>query len=198
MQPTANGGTGDNLLVTLRYGTSEEKLAARLGPTGLSHIHEVSIGGEHFRVLQTLESTQVPSPRPLWLENDPAVLGVPYGGNPGVRAWPRALGLPDLQRVRLPVRRCPAYRRSVWDAAMDALAAVHKLDAGLFGYLDRPDRGPNGLRQHVAYLREAFTDSPIWNRTGRSSALWTGWPPRRQPPSYRICLGGCLYGEYYL
>ena len=33
------------------------------------------------------------------------------------------------------------------------------------------------------------------NRTSRSSALWTGWRPRRQPPSARICLGGSCIGN---
>jgi len=159
VQPTANGGTGDNLLVTLRYGTSEGKLAARLGPTGLSHIHEVSIE-QHFRVLQTLESTPVPSPRPLWLENDPAVLGVPFMVMAFVSGRAPS-DFPIYNESGFLFDAAPAYRRAVWDAAMGALATVHRLDAGLFGYLDRPDRGPDGLRQHVAYLRDAFTDSPI-------------------------------------
>jgi aminoglycoside phosphotransferase (APT) family kinase protein len=159
VQPTANGGTGDNLLVTLRCGSSDEKIVARLAPTGLSHIHEVSVE-VHFRVLQTLEPTPVPSPRPLWLENDPDVLGVPFMVMAFVPGRAPS-DFPIYNESGFVFDATPAYRRVLWDAAMGALGKVHTVDSSLFSYLDRPDRGANGLQQHVSYLRESFAHSPI-------------------------------------
>jgi aminoglycoside phosphotransferase (APT) family kinase protein len=181
-QPTANGGTGDNLLVTLRYGASEKKIVARLAPIGLSHIHEVSIE-QHFRVLQTLESTPVPSPRPLWLENDPDVLGVPFMVMTFVPGRAPS-DFPIYNESGFLFDATPAYRRAVWDAAMDALATVHRLDAGLFGFLDRPDRGADGLAQHVAYLREAFTQSPI-REPNEQIERALDWAAATMPASHR-------------
>jgi aminoglycoside phosphotransferase (APT) family kinase protein len=158
-QPTANGGTGDNLLVTVRHRDGKDKLVVRLGPTGLSHIHEASIE-QHFRVLQTLQATPVPTPRPLWLESDPGVLGVPFMATefvPG-RVPP---DFPIYNESGFLFDADPAYRHRLWDAAMEVLCAVHRLDASRFAYLDRPDRGPDGLRQHIAYLREAFAQAPL-------------------------------------
>ena len=170
-QPTANGGTGDNLLVTLRHsagqegGAQEEKIVARLNAIGQSHIHEVSIV-QHFRVLQTLEPTPVPSPRPLWLETDPDVLGVPFMVMAFVPGRAPS-DFPLYNESGFVFDATVAKRRALWEAAMEAFAAVHRLDAGLFGYLDRPDRGADGLHQHVAYLREAFAHSPLPERNSQ-------------------------------
>jgi len=161
-QPTANGGTGDNLMVTLRDGAAEEKVVARLAPIGLSHIHEVSIE-QHYRVLETMDPTPVPSPRPLWLETDPAVLGVPFMVMAFVPGRVPS-DFPIYNESGFLFDASVEYRRAAWTWAVEALAAVHTLDAGPFAYLDRPDRGADGLRQHLAYLAEAFANAPIPER----------------------------------
>ncbi len=158
VQPTANGGTGDNLIVTVQHGTSTEKVVARLAPTGLSHIHEVSIE-THYRVLAALEPTPVPSPRPLWLETDESVLGVPFMVMSFV-AGRAPSDFPIYNQAGFLFDATPGYRQRLWEAAIEALAAVHRLDVGRFAFLDRPDRGSDGVTQHLAYLRAALADSP--------------------------------------
>jgi aminoglycoside phosphotransferase (APT) family kinase protein len=158
VQPTANGGTGDNLIVTVQDGTRIERVVARLDPTGLSHIHEVSIE-QHFRVLQALEPTPVPSPRPLWLETDASVLGVPFMVMSFVDGRAPS-DFPIYNEAGFLFEATPDYRRAIWEAALESLVDVHRLDIGAFAFLQRPDRGADGLAQHLAYLHEALADSP--------------------------------------
>lgn len=158
-QPAANGGTGDNLLVTVRHGDGHERLVVRLQPTQGSPIHEVSIE-LHFRVLRTLRDTPVPSPSPLWLETDAAVIGAPFLVMECVPGEAPS-DFPIYNEAGFVYEATPAQRHDLWSAGLEALCQVHRIPAGFFAYLDDPDRGANGLRQHIAYLRESYEHAPI-------------------------------------
>ncbi len=45
---------------------------------GNALLRELSDLGEQFRVLQCLDGTDLPAPKPFWYEADPAVLGAPF------------------------------------------------------------------------------------------------------------------------
>ena len=108
---------------------------------GNALLRDLSDLGEQFRVLQCLEATALPTPKPFWYEADPAVLGAPF-----------------LVMEKVP-GRCPnpwgregrefyqaaAERGTLPDSFTDALAVLHKLDwveAGL-GFLGAPAAGSN-------------------------------------------------------
>ena len=187
--PTENGGTGDNLLLTLREGAGEGRIVVRLDPFDLSHIHEVSIA-LHHRVLETLDPTPVPVPHPLWLETDSSVLGVPFMAMDFV-AGRAPSDFPLYNEAGFLFEATPQYQHRLWTNALDALVLVHRVDPEPFGYLDRPDRGADGLDQHIAYLREAFDQAPVREDVPALLAALT-WVERTRPP---LTCPGLAWGD---
>ncbi|MGH3491866.1 MAG: phosphotransferase family protein [Sciscionella sp.] len=189
--PTLNGGTGDNVILsyTPRPGAAPEKVVVRLGPTGDSHIFEVSIV-THFRVLQALHTTAVPSPTPLWLESDPAVLGVPFMVMDYVPGRAPS-DFPIYNSAGFLFDAPVEYRHRLWESALGALVAVHALDPEPFVFLDRPERGPDGLRQHLAYLHGAYETSPLFAPIAPLAAALE-WLDRTAPATPRT---GVSWGD---
>jgi len=110
---------------------------------------------QHFAILRALWPTDVPSPEPLWLETDEAVLGLPFmvmAQVPGQAPSDFPIYNESGFLADAPVE----YRRTAWRASIEALAKVATVDASRFAFLDRPDRGATGLDQHLGYIDEAF------------------------------------------
>ncbi|MEQ8233520.1 MAG: phosphotransferase family protein [Gammaproteobacteria bacterium] len=122
---------------------------------GNALLRELSDLGEQFRVLQCLEQTPLPTPKPYWYESDAGILGRPFlvmekvagecpnpWGREG-RAWYAA-----------------AAARGVLPASFtDTLATLHTLDwqaAGL-DFLGVPAAGTDFARREIAKWR-AFID----------------------------------------
>jgi aminoglycoside phosphotransferase (APT) family kinase protein len=119
------------------------------GGTLLRHLSDLSV---QFKVLQCLESTPIPTPKPYWFEDDPGVLGAPFlvmEKVPGVcpNPWGR-----DGRRFYE-----EAAARGVLPLSFtDTLAALHTLDweaAGL-SLLGVPAGGDDFARREVAKWRE--------------------------------------------
>lgn len=145
--------------------------------------------GEQFRVLQCLENTPLPTPKPYWYESDPAILGAPF-----------------LVMEKVP-GTCPspwgsAGRRFYAEAAMrgvlpesfsDTLATLHTLDwkaAGL-SFLGVPEPGKDFA------LREVRKWRGLIEASGREPdpilADLLGWLEANAPATDRVTL---VHGAY--
>ncbi len=115
----------------------------------LRHLSDL---GTQFRVLECLEQTALPTPKPYWYEDDPAILGAPFlvmekmpGECPS--PWGRA-GRAFYAEA--------AARGALPRSFTQALATLHTLDwraAGL-DFLGVPAGGGDFVRREIAKWRE--------------------------------------------
>jgi aminoglycoside phosphotransferase (APT) family kinase protein len=127
--PSETGFSSDTLLFDAEWtdgGPQRTRLVARLKPTGFTVFPAYDIARQ-FRVMRALGDTDVPVPRMRWLEEDPAVLGVPFfvmdrvdGRVPTDNPPYHTAGwVPEL---------APAERTALWWSGLEAMARVHRLD----------------------------------------------------------------------
>jgi aminoglycoside phosphotransferase (APT) family kinase protein len=106
---------------------------------------------------------QIPVPRVLGLELDPALLGAPFMVMEQLSGRIIAQS-PNYNRegwlAELPLEQ----RAAVWTRALEMLARIHRVDISQgFEFLDRPARGARGLPQYLHWVEEWYT----WARAGR-------------------------------
>jgi aminoglycoside phosphotransferase (APT) family kinase protein len=119
--------------------------------------------GREFEVLRGLAAhPAVPVPRVRWVERDPAVLGAPFfimDRVPGVVPS----GRPSVHSVGWLTTLTPGQRRTAWQSAIDALAALHDVPwQRSHAFLAAGDETP-GL---AAYLRD-LAEWYHWAARGR-------------------------------
>jgi aminoglycoside phosphotransferase (APT) family kinase protein len=118
---------------------------------GNALLRELSDLGRQFRVLQCLEPTPVPSPRPYFYEEDPAILDAPFLVMEKVSgACPSPWGR-DGRRFYAEA----AARGVLPDSFTDALVSLHTLDwrrAGL-EFLGVPEPGTDFVLTEIAKWR---------------------------------------------
>ena len=113
------GGGHANLTYLLRMGEHEWVLRRPpLGPT-LPTAHDMT---REYRVLTALAATDVPTPRPVVLCEDPAVIGVPF------YVMERQPGFVVRETLPPAIGDDMGKRRRVGAAAVEALAALHTVD----------------------------------------------------------------------
>ena len=166
--PSATGWSNETILFdgTWSDGTgppATHHLVARIAPQAYTVFLEANFESQ-FRVMQALaEHTDVPMPKMLWFEPDPAWFGSPFwimarvdGVVPGdsppyaTEGW-----LHDAS---------PEQQGQAWWNGIDAMAAVHRVDwrALDLEFLDDPARGAPGLEQQLQY----YTESLEWAEAG--------------------------------
>ena len=128
LEVTQFGGGHANLTYLLRLGDQEWVMRRPpLGPT-LPTAHDMA---REYRVLSALADTAVPSPRPVLLCEDAAVIGAPF------YLMERQRGLVIRDALPPELERCPERLSSVSMGAVDALAMLHSVDwqeIGLDGF----------------------------------------------------------------
>jgi aminoglycoside phosphotransferase (APT) family kinase protein len=146
----AAGNSSETLLVDVQVTEKSyrrlEKWVVRIQASSFQVYQDPSVA-KQFRVMDALSRyTAVPIPRPRWLELDPAPLGAPFFVMDRVEGQvpTRHHGCAWL------VQATPTRRERLWLSAMEALALLHKTDAALVGFLNRPALGPTGLDQEIA------------------------------------------------
>ena len=166
--PQSSGFSNDTLLFEIEYArggrTQREGLVARIQPTGYQVFPEYDMGLQ-FRTLELLSRTEIPVPRPRWLEaSDANVLGAPFY-------------VMDLVSGRVPPDNPPYHvsgwvteispeeRAALWWGGIETIARIHRLDwrAAGFTFLERPRLGATALDQQLAY----YTDYLRWAADGR-------------------------------
>jgi len=127
---------------------------------GNALLRELSDLGEQFRVLQCLEATPLPTPRPYWYESDTAILGRPFlvmEKVPGTCPSPWG-------RDGRAYYAAAAARGVLPESFTDTLATLHTLDwraAGL-EFLGVPAPGTDFAQREMAKWRAFIeqTDAP--------------------------------------
>mgnify|MGYP000741515764 CR=1 FL=1 len=128
---------------------------ARVRPAGRGVFPEYDMQLQ-YRCMEILGTrSAVPVPRMLWFESDASVLGQPFyvmekldgivpSDNPpyAIAGWVAEASADD--------------QAALWRRSIALLARIHELDwrALGFAFLDRPEYGPTGFAQQLAYYRE--------------------------------------------
>jgi aminoglycoside phosphotransferase (APT) family kinase protein len=198
--PEETGFSSDTLLFDFAWReggrTREEAVVVRLEPSGFPVFPSYEIAAQH-RLMAGLSAVGVPTPRVLWLEEDPAPLGARFY---------------VMERVegRIPPDRPPYHmdgwmlsvtareRAAIWRSGIDAMARIHSADwrALGFGFLDKPELGATGLDQQLGYYERflawalAGDRHPICERAMQ-------WLRRHQPRDepLRLCWGDARIGN---
>jgi aminoglycoside phosphotransferase (APT) family kinase protein len=107
---------------------------------------------EQCRIVEILaRHSDVPTPPVYGHEFDPAVLGAPFVVLGRVDGEVPA-DIPPYHMRGFLAGMAPAARARVWDAALVAMARVHRLDPARLGldFAGQPDYGPAGMAQQLA------------------------------------------------
>ena len=156
---------------------------------GNALLREMSDLGTQFRVLQALENTAVPTPKPYFFEDDPAILGAPFlvmEKVPGVcpSPWGR-----DGRRFYQET----ADRGVLPESFTDTLVALHTLDwqaAGL-DFLGVPAPGDDFARREIAKWKALIDASE--HETDPVLIDLLGWLDANAPSTDRLAL---VHGAY--
>lgn len=157
--PDGSGFSNETLLCTASWSAGgehvTEDLVVRVKPTGYQVFLESDFELQ-YRLLTVLDrETAVPVPPILWFEEDDAVLGAPFfvmRRVPG-RAAPDA---PPYNQEGWLADLEPRERRTLWEAAVDALVAVHRVPTEQVEFVGKPELGDTGLDQIFEYWRRSF------------------------------------------
>jgi aminoglycoside phosphotransferase (APT) family kinase protein len=148
----SSGMSNDTVLTEADWGEGARRIVVRLTPlsAGLFPRYDLGVQVEILRGLGA--HTDVPVPRVLWWEPDPAPLGRPFYVMEHVEGrippdghlfggW--VLELPVVDQARL------------IDNALGALARIHRVDVGAAGLdlLDRRDHGATPVEQELGWWR---------------------------------------------
>lgn len=192
MQQMAVGWSHETYLFDLHWREAgkdqSQGLCLRRDP-GNALLRDFSDLGEQFRVLQCLEPTPLPTPRPYWYEDDPSILGAPF-----------------LVMEKVP-GECPspwgtAGRRYYEEAAergelpksfSDTLATLHAIDwkaAGL-SFLGVPEEGESFASREVRKWRGLVEQAEM--EPDPVLADLFGWLEANAPEAERLTL---VHGAY--
>ena len=153
--PASGGYSNETLLFTSIQGDGHRGMVGRLAPDGPALYPTYDITSQ-ARLMQILaETSDVPVPKIVGVENDPAVLGSPFfvmerieGRVPGDDP-PFTMGgwVPELD---------PERQAAMYDNALRALTQVHSVDISQLDFLARPELGETPLDQQIAYYRDYY------------------------------------------
>ncbi|MCL4684354.1 phosphotransferase family protein [Myxococcota bacterium] len=200
--PEATGFSNDTLLFDLSYqegGQSRDRaLVCRAEPITDFRIFPGYDVVQQYRIMDALSGTGVPVPGMMWLEPDSSVLGSPFF---------------VMERVpgRIPTDNPPYHaggwvfeiepdeRRALWQAAVDALAAIHRQDPEALGldFLTAPPADADAC----AWQLEHWSSYCDWVTAGQRQPVLDAalaWLRARRPPSddpRRLCWGDARIGN---
>lgn len=138
---------------------------------------------EQFKIMHVLhEAGTVPVARPMWLEEDPAVLGSPFFIMEKVTGRV-PVSVPPYARTGWVADATPAERRTLWEEGVRHLAAIQSAPLEKLGFLAGPPHAPHGLEQEfdkysrmVAWVQE-HRACPVLDRA--LVRLRETWPQNR-------------------
>jgi aminoglycoside phosphotransferase (APT) family kinase protein len=153
--PGSTGFSSDTLIFDLHYKEASEAitrgLVVRIHPSGFQLFPDYDLPAQ-YRVMKSLEDSDVVVPKMLWEEHSAELLGSPFyvmekveghapSDNPPYTAkgWLREMGSEDQSRL--------------WSGYIDTLVAVHRLDPYELGldFLAKPELGDTPIEQELAY-----------------------------------------------
>ena len=172
-----------DLAITERGRPRTARWVVRVQATGYQVYQDPAVERQ-FRVLELLSArSDVPVPKMLWYESDPAVLGSPFFVMERVEGEVPAEG---HHSAGVLAQASPADREAMWLSAIEAMTRIHRVDPVLFPFLARPELGETGVDQELAAWDEyrrwaAVPPHPMIERARR-------WLDDRMPASKATAL----------
>ncbi len=200
-RPGSTGFSSDTLLFDVVWAADgearSEGIAVRREPRMWRVFPAYDIG-QQSRILDILATTDVPVPRVLGFEPDPAVLGAPFC------VMERVAGLippdnPPYHVAGWVTELPPAERATLWWSGIEALARIHRLDwqaLGL-GFTDTPGPEATPLERQLADYERFLA----WAARGRPQPLaeaalaWLTARRPREPEPVAFCWGDARPGN---
>jgi aminoglycoside phosphotransferase (APT) family kinase protein len=148
--------------------------------------------------MHALRATDVPVPEMVWLEPDPGPLGAPFFVMGRVEGR-IPTDTPPYHSGGWVTEIAPAERRALWEAAVDALAAIHAQDPAALelGVLDAPPAGADT----AAWQVEAWSRYYDWVAGGRrqptldAALAWLRAHRPKAEGAPRLCWGDARIGN---
>ena len=116
--------------------------------------------GKQFRLLKALESTNVPVPPALWIEEDPTVLGAAFYIMGKVDGWVPS-DFPPYHIEGPLFEASQPDRLTTWWNAIDVIAKIHTLDwkQAKLDFLPAPQGGHDFMHQQIRYYEKVFAQN---------------------------------------
>jgi len=198
--PAATGFSNDTLLFDAHWREGgrprARALVCRLEPAGAGVFPRYDVA-ERFRVMHALRDTAVPVPAMLWLEPDPVPLGSPFFVMERVDGR-IPTDTPPYHGGGWVAEITPAERRALWNAAVDALAEIHRQDPARLGIegLEAPPAGTDT----AAWQLERWTRYYEWVAGARRQPTLDAalaWLRERRPVASdaALCWGDARIGN---
>ncbi|MGZ4143420.1 MAG: phosphotransferase family protein [Actinomycetota bacterium] len=190
--PAVTGYSGETFLFRARWGDNDERLVARLQPSGHTVFKTPDFAGEFLAIDALSKHTDVPMARAHAYEADPSWFGVPFyvveqvdGRIPSDNP-PYAFG-------GWPADEPAHVQETMWWSGLEAASQIHRADWRALGLssLDRGEGKPGAERQ-LAWLEEYvawITPTPP-----KLVADGLAWLRAHQPPPVDdpvLCWGDC-------
>jgi len=198
--PEETGFSSDTLLFDFTWRENDtrrlESVVVRLEPSGFPVFPSYEIAWQ-YKLMDGLRRAEVPTPRMLWLEEDPTPLGARF------YVMERVEGRipPDRPPYHMDgwmLHVDPSERASIWRSGIDAMARVHCADwrALGFGFLDRPEFGKTGIDQQLGYY-ERYLAWALGDDRHPTCERAITWLRANQPSNepLRLCWGDARIGN---
>jgi aminoglycoside phosphotransferase (APT) family kinase protein len=149
--PLGAGMSHETILFDARWheGANEKTqgMVVRIKPVR-DTVYPEDLFDQQYRLIQLMhEYGEVRVARPLWFEEDPAILGAPFFVMEKV-AGRVAVSYPPYSREGWLVETAPADRRRIWEDAVRQLAAIQRVPVSAAPFLELPG-GPDLFNQEV-------------------------------------------------
>lgn len=152
--PGASGFSSETMLIEARVAGRTERLVLRGEPMAFRVFPTYDLHLQ-YRVMEAVRRhTSVPMPELRWFEHDTSVLGHPFYVMERIDGLAPPDNLPYTIDGFLYEAEAHEQER-LYRSAIRALAELHAMDVDATGlrFLDRPEDGPTGLDQQLAYYQ---------------------------------------------
>ena len=199
--PAATGFSSDTLLFDLSYEHEGRRhtrgLVCRAEPSGFGVFPSYDVERQ-YRIMDALAPTDVPVPKMVGFERDPALLGTPFFVMERV-AGRIPTDNPPYHVGGWMTEITPAERASIWESGLDVLAAVHRQDPRALGidFLDAPPRGSDTIGWQLACWRRYCDWATGGRRFATLESAWEWLLAHRPPPTEQadLCWGDARIGN---
>ncbi|MCE7797938.1 phosphotransferase family protein [Sphingobium sufflavum] len=134
---------------------------------------------EQYRVMEALHRHGVRVAKPLWLEEDAALLGAPFFIMERVQGRV-AVSIPPYREQGWVAEATPAQRRHLWEEGVRHLASIHTVPLTELQFLAGPEGARDGLKQewdkYVRFVDWVSEDRPWPVLKAALERLRAQWP----------------------